>query len=362
MSQFTEKQKKAMLSLTVTAAVYLSFRFLLPLFLPFLAAYLLAMFLRPLAVFLERRLQFQIRGRRFGVPVGVIGGIELLLLALFLGAVLYFGGRRLFQEANQLVNAVPEWIQMLDGWLTGVCRRAEEFCRLESGVLIGEVRKLLTETVQVVRSAAMPELLSGSIGAVAVLVKAVILTVILVIAALLSLQEMDELRSRRYRSLFHREFFLVGRRLCLTGSAWLRTQAVILFCTSCLCVLALVLMGYPYAVLGGIGIGLLDALPIFGAGTVLIPWSLLLLMQQRWGQALFIFGLHLACYFLREITEARLMGKKVGLSSLETLVSMYVGLKLFGALGFILGPVGLLLIRDLVEEYEQSGKKEPEML
>ncbi len=50
------------------------------------------------------------------------------------------------------------------------------------------------------------------------------------------------------------------------------------------------------------------------------------------------------------------MGKKVGLSALETLVAMYVGLKLFGLLGFLLGPVGLLIIRDLVEEYERNGR------
>ena len=55
------------------------------------------------------------------------------------------------------------------------------------------------------------------------------------------------------------------------------------------------------------------------------------------------------------------MGKKMGLSPLETLVSMYVGLKLFGILGFILGPVGLLMIEDLVREYDGNpqgkGKK-----
>ena len=63
-------------------------------------------------------------------------------------------------------------------------------------------------------------------------------------------------------------------------------------------------------------------------------------------------ALYVACYFLREFTEARLMGKKMGLSPLETIVSMYVGLKLFGFLGFILGPIGLLMIRDLMEEYD----------
>lgn len=46
-----------------------------------------------------------------------------------------------------------------------------------------------------------------------------------------------------------------------------------------------------------------------------------------------------------------MMGGQVGLTPLETLAAVYVGLQLFGFFGFILGPLGLLLIEDLVEEW-----------
>lgn len=358
MFQLTNKQRKALLTAAVTIAVYFSFRYLLPLFLPFLISYLIALLLRPSAVYLERRLQFRLGGRRLGVPIGLIGGVQLLLIGGAVGIICYWGGLRLFQEADRLAEAVPGWLRSVDARLTGLCRLAESFCRLEDGSLVRMMREMLLETAGAIKSALMPELVFNSIGAVTLLVKAVVFSVVLMVAAILSLQEMDELRSRRYRSLFHREFFLLGRRLCLTGSAWLKTQAVILLFTTCFCVLTLVFMGNPYAILAGIGIGLLDALPIFGVGAVLIPWGIFLLFQQEWGQAALILGLDLACYFFREFTEARLMGKKVGLSALETLVSIYAGLKLFGALGFILGPVGLLIIRDFVEEYDRTGISE----
>ena len=44
-------------------------------------------------------------------------------------------------------------------------------------------------------------------------------------------------------------------------------------------------------------------------------------------------------------------GKENGLSPLETLAAIYVGLQLFGLFGFLLGPIGLLIIKDFVEEY-----------
>jgi len=50
------------------------------------------------------------------------------------------------------------------------------------------------------------------------------------------------------------------------------------------------------------------------------------------------------------------MGSRMGLSALETLFSMYVGLELFGVSGFFLGPVGLLIIEDLVKLYGEDGE------
>ena len=178
-----------------------------------------------------------------------------------------------------------------------------------------------------------------------------VVTVVTFLAAVLSLQEMDDLRDRRDRSAFAKEFALVGNRVVHTGKAWFKTQGALLFIITSVCILGMALIGNPYYIMAGILIGLLDALPIFGTGTVLLPWCLLCLAAGNWGRALTLFGLYLVCYFLREFLESHMMGGQVGLTPLETLAAVYVGLQLFGFFGFILGPLGLLLIEDLVEEW-----------
>lgn len=57
-------------------------------------------------------------------------------------------------------------------------------------------------------------------------------------------------------------------------------QAFILFLTSAVCIFGLAVIGNPYSFLFGCGIGILDALPVLGAGTVLIPWGVALLFQK----------------------------------------------------------------------------------
>jgi len=354
MPELTRKQKRALLTAGVGAGVYLSFKYLLPLFIPFIIAYVIALMLRPVAVWLERRLTFRICSRSVRVPVGVIGGVELVLVLAVLGAAFFTGARRLFMEANQLVNAAPGWIRSFDEWLTGLCNGIEVFLQLREGVLVSMMQEVLLGMAEAFKTVAMPNLVFNSVSVFLSFIKVVVFVVILFIASILSLQEMDELRERRWHSVFHREFSLLRRRLTLTGSAWLKTQAALLFLTSCLCILTMIAINNPYYITAGIGIGVFDALPIFVTGTILIPWGIFLLLQKKWYQGLMLLGLYLICYFMREFLEARMMGKKMGLSPLETLASMYAGLKLFGALGVILGPVGLLLIEDLVEEYERD--------
>ncbi|MEG1145205.1 MAG: AI-2E family transporter [Clostridium sp.] len=358
MPKFTKKQQKILLTTGVTLVVYICFKYFLPLFVPFLAAYIIAMILRPSAAFLEKKLKISIGNKTLGIPIGVIGGLEIILVMFLFGTGCFYGGRRLFMETNQLVHAIPIWIREFDTWLTGLCHSLEMFCCLQDGVLVKIMREILLGAGRVFKNVTMPNLMVNSVTVFVFFIKVVIIAVILFIASILSLQEMDELRRRRYNSIFRKEFALLGRRLVLTGNAWLKTQAAIWFLTTCSCILTLIILKNPYYIILGVGIGIMDALPIFGTGTILIPWGVLLFFQKKWAAGCMILGLYLICYFIREFLEAKMMGDRMGLSPLETLMSIYIGLELFGFFGFILGPMGLMLIEDLVEEYDSEAEME----
>ena len=87
-----------------------------------------------------------------------------------------------------------------------------------------------------------------------------------------------------------------------------------------------------------------------GPGKAYSRAALFCFFRGQWGRGMAVLGIYGACYLLREILEARLMGDRVGLTPLETLASIYGGLQLFGLLGFLLGPVGLLIIKEFGSE------------
>ena len=139
------------------------------------------------------------------------------------------------------------------------------------------------------------------------------------------------------------------RRLKTTGLAYLKAQGIIIFIVAAVCVAGLLLIKSPYAILIGITIGIVDAFPIFGSGSILIPWAIIELIQKDMFHGAVLITLYVVTLLLREILEPRLMGKEMGLKPLYILMSVYVGIKLFGLGGILLGPIGLTILKTVAE-------------
>lgn len=92
---------------------------------------------------------------------------------------------------------------------------------------------------------------------------------------------------------------------------------------------------------------ILDALPVFGTGAVLIPWSIYNIIVARFDLAIALLALYIICVVVRQFTEPKVVGDSLGLHPLVTLLSMYIGLKLIGIGGMILLPIISLFVIQL---------------
>jgi len=111
-------------------------------------------------------------------------------------------------------------------------------------------------------------------------------------------------------------------------------------------------------------IAVFDILPIVGSGLVLAPWAIINIIQGSYGVGAGLAVLWAIVIVVREYAEPRIVGKQVGLHPLVTLVCLWVGLKLGGALGMFALPIGLLVLLDLKEEgivsFEKASPHETE--
>ena len=100
----------------------------------------------------------------------------------------------------------------------------------------------------------------------------------------------------------------------------------------------------------GIVIGLLDALPFIGTGTILIPWGAFQMFTGKFWVGVCLVLLFLVTNTLREFLEPKLIGDRMGIYPIAMVAAVYIGICVYGVAGVALGPVSLMLIVEIWRE------------
>lgn len=339
-----EKYVKIYKVIGVTAGVYLAFRYALPLFAPFVAAYLLAGAVRPVVLFLKRKLH---------IPMSVGGTLMILLLVGALGTGIFFLGKL-------LVEQVVRFIENYSGYRDATLKVAERFCSrvdgwfsLKSGTAGELMHTGLARIGETVNEEVLPALSKQSVATLGAFVYGIAGVIIAFVAAVLLLSDREKYAKGYRRSPFYAEAKQVLGRLSAAGVAYLKTQCIIMFLIALVCTVGFFFVKKEYALLLGIGVAVLDAFPVLGSGLILVPWAIICLLKGSYMQTVVLVIVYFVCVLIREGLEPKLLGNRIGIPPLYTLMAVYVGVELFGLMGVILGPFGLVIIRAVLD-----GEKE----
>jgi sporulation integral membrane protein YtvI len=128
---------------------------------------------------------------------------------------------------------------------------------------------------------------------------------------------------------------------------YIRAQCILMCIVSAICVTGLVILGNQYALLLGVLIAFVDALPVFGSGAFFWPWALYSIIVGNYKMAMGLAIINILVLITRQMLEPRIIGSQIGLHPVATLMSIFIGLKVFGLFGFIIGPIILVTIKAL---------------
>ncbi len=329
------KTTKVLKTLGYGGAAVLAAALLLPLLAPFIPALALALILEgPVRLLTER-----------GLPRSAAAGLCLVAVLTALGLLLYFAGSRVFAELKALTAQLPQLIETFENWSGSIWQRLPP----ESSGLRGYVEKLLSGFES--RLAAAPAKLLELIPALAAATPgALLFAVSMLIGAYFISASLPELRSFLLLQLpgaFRRRTVELLRQLKQSFGRWLKSQLLL----SLLCFLeltaAFMLLGLEYALLPALITAVIDALPVLGAGTVLIPWAVLEFASGRAGRGIGLLITYAAVTVLRSSMQAKLLGDQLGLHPLVTLLAIYAGFKVWGVAGMIVFPVAAVTVKQL---------------
>ena len=110
-----------------------------------------------------------------------------------------------------------------------------------------------------------------------------------------------------------------------------------------------------YPLLIALGIAFVDALPILGSGTIMLPWAVITATEGKMDFAIALLILWGIMSVVRQFIEPKLISNKIGIHPIFTLVSMYTGFKIFGIWGMVLGPIILIILRNIFSTLIDRG-------
>ena len=137
-------------------------------------------------------------------------------------------------------------------------------------------------------------------------------------------------------------------------AGYFRAQAILMVMVGIISIIGLFILGNQYALFLGLLFAVLDFIPMLGPALVLIPWALLSLFLGNFSQAIGLLVIYGIITIARQVLQPKIMGAQMGVHPLALLMSMFIGFRVFGLFGFIIGP-SLLMIFKAVKEANQDA-------
>ena len=337
----------------VLLGFWLGGKYLLPLCFPFLLGLALALAAEPMVRLLTRRL---------GFPRAAASGVAVSLVFLFLVLIIILLCALLLRELGMLAGILPDMEQTAadsfrtaEQWLLTLSSHTPESIRSalsmsisnmfsDGSALLSRAGNYAMNLAGTVLSHIPDSVLSLGTG---------------VISGYMISYKLTVLRRWILRRFPREKLERLGqtwKQMKATVLRFLTAQFQLSSVTFGILLLGFLVLGIPYAPVWALAVALVDAFPVLGTGTILLPWSLICFLQEDTGRAIGLLGCYAVISLSRSILEPKLVGSHLGLDPLAALASIYAGYKLWGLGGLIAAPIIVVLAMQIIRPQTQTDK------
>lgn len=130
---------------------------------------------------------------------------------------------------------------------------------------------------------------------------------------------------------------------------FIRAQFILMFIASFIVFIGISILGVDHSLSIAIIVGILEILPYFGSGTVLVPWTLYMFFSGNIGMGIGLAIVYAITFAVRQSIEPKVLSSNMNINALAALISLFIGMKLFGVIGVFLGPLLLVVIVVMID-------------
>lgn len=342
---------KAILNILTALVVLILCIFLLPrviiFFMPFVIGWIISLIAAPLARFLEEKLKIKRKAVSALVIIVVLACVVLLVYGIC---------AKLINEAVGFANELPELWHKVETEFNRIGNNLDVFYRRlpvdlqERLVILGnELGNFFSDIIGDIGTPTFT-----AVGNMAKRLPDIFMAVIMtLLSAYFFVADKASLsgfiKKNMPGSIYYR-FELIRRSLQNAIGGYFKAQFKIEIWVYIIVFIGLMILKVNFAFLIAFGIAFLDLLPVFGTGTVMLPWAVIAILSGEYKMAIGLLIIWGVGQLVRQLIQPKIMGDSIGIAPIPTLFLLYIGYKLAGVAGMIFAlPIGIIFI-NLYEE------------
>nr|WP_302599360.1 sporulation integral membrane protein YtvI [uncultured Cellulosilyticum sp.] len=341
-SWYDKVGRKILIGIAIIVGVYIFFRLrILGLVAPFIVAWIFSCILNPFVTWAHRNIKLN-RG------VGTI--ISMLTILSALVGLVFVIVKQLWLQILGLAHDLPSYS---NSFVEGFNLFEEKLSALFKLVPATEaLSNIDTVIAQFMKS--LSSLITSIIPNVYEAVAAVPDVVIFIVITLLSTFFMTKdhyyikgfVKAQLSDTIIDKVVVMQEGLLQAVGG-YIKTQCILMSITFTICLTGLFILGQPYALLLALIIAIIDALPVFGSGAILLPWAFYNIIVGNYSLGLGLIIIYGVIFVMRQVMEPRILANQIGVYALVTIMAVYIGYKIIGVLGLIIGPALVVILQML---------------
>lgn len=322
-------------------------------YMPFLVGFMIAELLEPFIRFLMKKMNLV---RKTSSIIIIFTFFMMLILILFLGGTFILSETTNFlSNFNEYINSTTEFINNFSKYINldrlNINREIKNIFENTAIDFVNQFAKTLKN--------ALTKILSG----ITILPKIFIYIIITILATYFIASDkfyiLDQLEYH-----FPKKWVVnlreISKNIFSSLASYLKAEAIMIFISFIVVLIGLstfyfIGLNIKYPLLIAILIGFVDSLPILGSGTIIIPWAVVCFANKDITLGSSLIGLYIFNLLIKQLIEPKIVSSNIGIHPIYTLISMYTGFKFLGIIGLLVGPIVLIILKNIFSNVLDKG-------
>ena len=344
--------KQLLIILASISIFYLSYKFIIFYF-PFLIAYIISLIIEPIIKLLSNK---------SGLTRKTSSIIVLVLVFVMLAGLVFWIVFNVFSEASNLLQGLNQILENGIDFFSKIVNQIDLKKISNSDNITNLIQEsginFFTKGISLLRN-----VLDKTITSITYIPTILIYLIITILATYFITSDKFYILDRMEHHLPHKwmkKLIKHSREITSSLGKYLKAELIMIFISFIIVLIGLnvfsfIGMNIKYPILMAILIMFVDALPILGSGTIMVPWGIIEIINQNQSLGFSIIGLYILTLLIKQLLEPKIVSNKIGIHPIFTLIAMYTGFKVLGVIGMLVGPIVLIIVKNILSPFIEEG-------